>query len=511
MNRLLSFLTVIWLPIVVEGQQATLKIGQPTGETVSRHIYGQFAEHLGRCIYDGFYRNGKIRMDIVSALQRIRVPQLRWPGGCFADQYHWRDGIGDKKKRQATVNTQWGMVIEDNSFGTHEFLQLCEMIGCEPYIGANVGTGSPQEMESWVEYLNFDGPSEMAKLRLANGHPAPYHVTFWGVGNESWGCGGRMTAEDYANKYREFAGYCKNYPNSPLKRIASGANSVDYHWTETLMHNVPLWLMQGVSLHYYTLVDGEDGKGWATGFTETQYFKGLKHALFMDSLIRNHSAIMDEYDPDKKVWLVVDEWGISLNEEPGTNPAFHYQQNSLRDALIAATTLNIFNNHCDRVKMANLAQTVNVLQALILTKDDSMLLTPTYHVFDLYKVHEDAKSLPIHLTLTPYYVNGADSISAINASASEDSNKVIHLSLVNLDPRHRVPVNIAMDSREFSAISGQILSSEQYTDINTFSMPDKVTIRPFSGYEKRDNELTVYMPPKAVVVLELHHRRSKAP
>ena len=316
-NGLLLGVFLIGASSVAFSQETIVEIGQPTGEIISRHIYGQFAEHLGRCIYDGFYRNGQIRMDIVEALKKIRVPNLRWPGGCFADQYHWRDGIGDKAKRPATVNTQWGMVIEDNSFGTSEFLQLCELIGCAPYIGANVGTGSPQEMENWVEYLNFDGPSEMGKLRALNGHPASYHVPFWGVGNESWGCGGRMTAEDYANKFREFAGFCKSYPGSPLKRIASGANNGDYHWTETLMRNVPLWLMQGLSLHYYTLVDGEEGKGWATGFTETQYFKGMQHALYMDSLIRDHGAIMDKYDPSKKVWLVVDEWGISLNEDSG--------------------------------------------------------------------------------------------------------------------------------------------------------------------------------------------------
>lgn len=504
MNKLLPLLTLCWLLLVkAEGQEASLQIGQPTGEIINKYIYGQFAEHLGRCVYDGFYRDGKIRMDIVRALKEIRVPVMRWPGGCFADQYHWKDGIGDKKKRPPTVNTQWGMVIEDNSFGTHEFLQLCELIGCDPYIGANVGTSSPQEMASWVEYLNFNGLSEMGKLRAMNGHPAPYHVPFWGVGNESWGCGGRMTAEDYANKYREFAGFCKSYPGSPLKRIASGAQNDDYHWTEILMHNVPLWLMQGLSLHYYTLVDGEDGKGWATGFTEAQYFKGLKQALFMDELIKKHSAIMDKYDPAKKIWLVVDEWGISLNEEPGTNPYFHYQQNSLRDALIAASTLNIFNNHCDRIKMANLAQAVNVLQALILTSHDSMLLTPTYYVFDLYKVHQDAKWLPLQLASCPYYVNGGDSIPAINASASEDSNKVIHVSLVNLDPTRRITISMSIGNGQYSTVSGKALTSDQYTDVNTFSTPDKVTIQPFSGYERKGGMLTVYMPPKAVVLLEL--------
>jgi alpha-N-arabinofuranosidase len=503
MNKSLLFIALILFAVATTAQPTTLEIGQPGDSRISRNIYGQFAEHLGRCVYDGFYRNGQIRMDIVAALKQIRVPQLRWPGGCFADQYHWKDGIGDKTKRPPTVNTQWGMVIDDNSFGTHEFLRLCELIGCAPYIGANVGTGSPQEMESWVEYLNFAGASEMAKLRAMNGHPAPYHIPYWGVGNESWGCGGRMTAEDYANKYREFAGFCKSYPGSPLQRIASGANDADYHWTETLMHNVPLWLMQGLSLHYYTLVDGEDGKGWATGFTEAQYFKAMKHALFMDDLIRNHGAIMDKYDPTKRVGLVVDEWGISLNEEPGTNPDFHYQQNSLRDALIAASTLNIFNNHCDRVKMANLAQTVNVLQALILTSGDSMLLTPTYHVFDLYRVHQDAKWLPLTLKDVPSYTNGGDSIPAINASASIDSNGVMHVSLVNLDPNRVLPIGIRLQKAQFANVTGRMLSSERYTEINTFLVPGKVAIRSFAGYAWKGDALTVTMPAKSVVVLEL--------
>jgi alpha-L-arabinofuranosidase len=504
MIRLFFSLGLLFVSFVSKAQETVIEIVPPTGYIICRNIYGQFAEHLGRCIYDGFYRNGQIRMDIVEALKKIRVPNVRWPGGCFADQYHWRDGIGDKNKRPLTVNTQWGMVIEDNSFGTSEFLQLCELIGCAPYIGANVGTGSPQEMESWVEYLNFDGPSEMGKLRALNGHPAPYHVPFWGVGNESWGCGGRMTAEDYANKYREFAGFCKSYPGSPLKRIASGANSDDYHWTETLMHNVPLWLMQGISLHYYTLVDGEEGKGWATGFTETQYFKGVQHALYMDSLIRKHAAIMDKYDPGRKVWLVVDEWGVSLNEEPGTNPAFHYQQNSLRDALIAASTLNIFNNHCDRVKMANLAQTVNVLQALMLTQGDSMLLTPTYFVFELYKVHQDAKWLPIKVEANSYYKHVNDSIPAINVSASLDSSNNIHISLVNLDPTHQVAVNLGVGSQTWSSVSGRVLTSDSYTDINTFSDPESVSIRPFLDFKKKGKSLVVKMPPKSVVVLELN-------
>jgi alpha-N-arabinofuranosidase len=501
MKKLLLVALLAGVFFLAQAQQGSIDLGRPTGQIISRYIYGQFAEHLGNCIYDGFYRNGQIRMDIVKALKDIRVPLLRWPGGCFADQYHWRDGIGDKKGRPARVNSSWGMVIEDNSFGTHEFLQLCDLIGCEPYIGANVGTGSPEEMKEWIEYLNYDGPSELAKLRAMNGHPAPYHIKFWGVGNESWGCGGRMTAEEYANKYREFAEFCKDYPGSPLKKIASGAFDDDYHWTETLMKNVSLRRIQGLSYHYYASVDGS-GKNHADHFNELQYFKGLKSGLHMDELIRRHSAIMDVYDPDKKVWLVVDEWGIVLDEEPGA--PIHYQQNSLRDALVAASTLNIFNNHCDRVKMANLAQVVNVVQSLILTKDDSMLLTPTYYVFDLYKVHQDAQWLPLQLSHIPYYAYEGDSIPAINASASIDSNHVVHISLVNLDPNKTVNIQVGLGNRTFGKVSGRVLTSNQFTDINTFSQPDKVVIRPFSGFKSKEgDELTVNMPPKSVVTLEL--------
>jgi len=503
MRKTLILITFFFVGLYLNAQNsATLVINDTTGAIINRNIYGHFAEHLGRCIYDGFYRNGKIRMDIVEAMKRIKMPLLRWPGGCFADQYHWRDGIGNKKKRPVTVNTQWGMVTDDNSFGTHEFLELCELIGCEPYIAGNVGTGTPQEMQNWIEYLNYDGPSTLAKLRGTNGHPQPYHIKYWGVGNESWGCGGRMTAEDYANKYREFAGFCKSYPGSPLKRIVSGAQDDDYHWTETMMRNIPWWLMQGVGVHYYTLVDGEEGKGPATGFTEEQYFKGLKNALRMKEIVEKHAAIMDRYDPEKRVALIVDEWGISLNQEPGTNPYFLYQQNSMRDALIAASTLNIFNNHCDRVRMANLAQSVNVLQALILTEGEKMLLTPTYYVFDLYKVHQDAKWLPVKIE-SPYYRFGKDSIQSVNVSASVDSQKVTHITLVNLDPRQEIPVVINPGNKNFSSIDGQVLASGKYTDFNTFDNPGAITVRAFSNFQQQGGSVTVNMPPNSVVMLEL--------
>ncbi len=478
---------------------------------ISKNIYGHFSEHLGRCIYDGFWvgdsinvpKKERIRMDVVEALKKIQIPVLRWPGGCFADEYHWRDGIGPRNQRPKMVNTNWGGVVEDNSFGTNEFLELCSLLGCEPYISANVGSGSVEEMSKWVEYLNFDGESPMANERRKNGHAQPYNVHFWGIGNEAWGCGGEMSAEFYADQFRRYGSYAKNYPNARLRRVASGANSGDYHWTETLMKNVPLGMMWGVGVHYYTVPTGNwRSKGSATKFDEKEYFSTMKNCLRMEEFVSKHSAIMDKYDSSKRVALAVDEWGIWTDVEPGTNPAFLYQQNSLRDALVAATTLNIFNNHAERVRLANLAQTVNVLQALVLTKGGQMLLTPTYHVFDLYKVHQDARLLPVQIN-SPDYTSGADKIPAVNVSASVDSTGAIHVSLVNLDPNNKITVRTTLNGLNWKTIDGQILTSAKFTDINTFEKGDNVKPAKFSAAKKEGNELVIELPSKSIVVLEL--------
>ncbi len=480
----------------------SLSVRDSSGPVISRFIYGHFSEHLGRCIYDGFWKDGKIRMDIVEALKKIKIPVLRWPGGCYADMYHWRDAIGPKDQRKKTVNTWWGMVPDDNSFGTHEFLDLCSMLGCQPYIAGNVGTGTPEEMSNWIEYLNFNGNSTLADLRRKNGREQPWNVSFWGVGNESWGCGGDMTPEFYSEQYRRYSEFCKNYPGAPMKLIASGSNGDDYNWNETLMKNIPGYKMWGVSTHYYTIVNNWQHKGSATQFGEDEYFKGLASCLKMDEIVRKHSAIMDKYDPQKRVGLVVDEWGIWTDAEPGTNPAFLYQQNSLRDALIAASTLNIFNNHCDRVKMAALAQTVNVLQALVLTDKDRMLLTPTYYVFDLYKVHQDAHLLNLQFS-SPDYVYGNEKLPAINASASRDSNGTVHISLVNIDASKKITVRTTLQGISWKSVQGQFLTSSKYTEINTFDQHYKVKSVVFSGARKEGNELVVELPARSVVVLEL--------
>ncbi|MDR0731439.1 MAG: alpha-N-arabinofuranosidase, partial [Treponema sp.] len=387
--------------IVVKAQDGDVKI--------SRHIYGHFSEHLGRCIYGGYWVGNDpeaaasipntrgIRNDIVAALRQIRIPNLRWPGGCFADEYHWEDGIGPREGRPKMINTHWGGVTEDNSFGTHEFLDLCEQLSdpagprCEPYICGNVGSGTVQELSRWVEYCNFDGISPMAELRKKNGRDKPWKVRLWGIGNENWGCGGDMTPEFYADNYRRYACYARNYGDARLYKIACGPAGDDYNWTEVIMKNTAgTGLLNGLALHHYTVPGEWSHKGSATEFSEAEWFSTLRKALYTEELLQKHSAIMDRYDPQRKVGLVMDEWGTWYDVEPGTNPGFLYQQNSLRDALVAGIHFNSFNNHAERLYMANIAQTINVLQSVILTEGPKMILTPTYHAFDMYKVHQDA-------------------------------------------------------------------------------------------------------------------------
>lgn len=510
-NSLLLIAMIFYCNIF--GQQATISLNTNDAKVqVSRHIYGHFSEHLGRCIYDGFWvdekmnvkKQGRIRLDVVDALKKINIPNLRWPGGCFADEYHWRDGIGDRNKRPKMINTHWGGVTEDNSFGTHEFLELCDLLKTEPYIAGNVGSGTVEEMSQWVEYLNFDGVSPMANLRKQNGRAKPWKVQYWGVGNESWGCGGNMTPEYYANEYRRYATYARNYPGADLKKVAGGANSADYRWTEVLMKNIPLHMMWGLSLHHYTIPTGNWGKkGSATRFDEKEYFNTMKNCLRMDEIVSKHSAIMDKYDPDKRVAMVVDEWGIWTDVEPGTNPGFLYQQNSLRDALIAGATLNIFNNHADRVRMANLAQTVNVLQAIVLTKGNDMLLTPTYYVLDMYKNHMDAKLLPLNIQ-TPDYKNGDLTLPAVSASATLDSNGKVNITFVNIDANNDIAVKGNLSGKNFNVSNGRILTSKNFTDINTFEKKNVVVPAAFNNAKIQGNELLVILPKLSVVSLTLN-------
>ncbi|GHT63074.1 alpha-N-arabinofuranosidase [Bacteroidia bacterium] len=478
-------------------------------ETISKHIYGHFSEHLGHCIYGGYWvgenspipNTRGIRNDVVKALKDIQVPNLRWPGGCFADEYHWMDGIGPRDKRPKMVNTHWGGVVEDNSFGTHEFLDLCEQLGCEPYICGNVGSGTVEEMSKWVEYITFDGESPMANLRKQNGREKPWKVKFWGVGNENWGCGGNMTAEFYTDQYRRFATYCRNYGDNRLYKIAGGPNGGDYHWTETLMKNAA-GLMQGLSLHHYTVPKNWGDKGSATQFDEAEYFTTISKTLVMDELITKHATIMDKYDPQKRVGLMPDEWGAWYNVEPGTNPGFLFQQNALRDAILAAINLNIFNAHADRVKMTNIAQTINVLQAVIFTEGEKMLLTPTYWTYYLYKVHQDATLLPISFSCNKYELNGRK-MDAVSVSASKDAAGKIHITLVNIDPNKEQSIETELRGVTVKSVTGQALTSAKLTDHNTYEKPNTVTVKDFKGAKLSKGSLSVTLPAKSVVMLEL--------
>jgi alpha-N-arabinofuranosidase len=476
--------------------------------TISKDIYGQFSEHLGRCIYEGIWvgenstiPNTKgVRNDVFAALKDLNIPVLRWPGGCFADTYHWKDGIGPLDKRASIINVTWGGYTEDNSFGTHEFLNLCEALGCDAYISGNVGSGTVQEMTEWMEYMTSAAESPMTKLRKQNGREKPWKVKYLGIGNEAWGCGGNMTPEFYSDLCRQYGTYVNGAAPRVLK-IASGASDKDYNWTDVVMKNVGN-RVQGVSLHYYTLPGSwETTKGSATNFNEDGWFIVLKKTLMMDTFVNKHIAIMDKYDISHKMPLMVDEWGTWYDNEPDASPL--YQQNTLRDALVAAINLNIFNNHADRVKMTNIAQVVNVLQAMVLTKKEQMVLTPTYHVFRMYKVHQNATLIPITLACSEYKHNN-ESIPSISASASKDAAGKIHITLANLDPNKEKPVTIDLGNIQPTAVSGEVLTAKEMNDYNDFgASAKKVGPAKFDKFKITGNKLLVAMPSKSVVALEI--------
>jgi alpha-L-arabinofuranosidase len=489
--------------------ELVIRADQPKG-IINRNIYGQFAEHLGRGVYEGIWvgensnipNTRGIRNDVLAALKKLNIPVLRWPGGCFADEYHWRDGVGPRDRRPQRINASWGGVVETNAFGTHEFMDLCEMIGADAYIGGNVGSGTPQEMMEWVEYMTSDSNSTLANLRRQNGREKPWNLSYFAVGNENWGCGGNMRAEYYADEYRRYSTFIKNYSGNQVQKIASGASDVDYHWTEVLMSQAAQQ-MQGLSLHFYTLPTGDwERKGSATKFSEEQWHSTLARTLRMDELIRKHGALMDKYDPQKRVGLMVDEWGTWYDPEPGSNLGALYQQNSIRDAIVAAVNLNIFQQHSDRVQMANIAQMINVLQAMILTDKERMLLTPTYYVFEMYRVHQGATLIPVELT-APEYKFGQTSITSLHASASRDRGGKLHLSIVNLDPNRDAQVNARIMGAKALHIKGQVLTAPAMNSTNTFDRPDAIKPLPFTGAKVLDEGITLSLPPKSVVVLEI--------
>jgi alpha-N-arabinofuranosidase len=477
-------------------------------DIINENIYGHFAEHLGNCIYGGFWvgedspipNTRGIRNDVVAAMKEIDPPVIRWPGGCFADYYHWKDGIGPRDQRPSIINSIWGGVTEDNSFGTHEFLDLCELLDAEPYICINVGSGTVQEAADWVEYVNSSNQSPMTELRKINGREDPWNVKYWAVGNESWGCGGNMTPEYYADLFKRCSTYLRA---GKLYRIASGGTDSDYHWTETILQKTEKYphLIQGYSFHYYTVCHGWDKKGSATEFTENDWFLTMRNTAIMEERLEKHIALMDQYDPENKIGLMADEWGNWHDVEPGTNPGFLYQQNTLRDAVTAALYLNIFNNHCRRVQMANIAQTVNVLQAMLLTKDEQLVKTPTFYVFKMYKVHQNATLLPITIECENYQYEDM-TIPAVSVSASKNKEDTIHISLANLNPVKMIELSVDLGKDEkFSQAAGTIITADAMNAYNNFGKPEMVNIQEFSDYKLKKNHLQISLPAKSVVTI----------
>lgn len=499
---------------------ATLYINEKKKKgRIEPEIYGHFSEHLGRCIYEGLYvkedsgipnKNG-MRTDVVEALKEMQIPVLRWPGGCFADEYHWKDGIGPKETRKRMINTHWGGVVEDNSFGTHEFFELCEQLGCKTYVNGNVGSGTVQEMSEWVEYMTFDGVSPMAQLRKENGHEKPWKVDYFGVGNENWGCGGNMTPEYYANLYRRYQTYVRHYDSAaPIQKICGGPNVDDTNWTKKVLDtcyaspNNPSahGFMDGLSLHYYVHPGGWDKKGSATDFDEKTWYLTMEKALYIEELINMHSRIMDEFDPEKKIGLMVDEWGCWFDVEPGTNPGFLYQQSTMRDALVAAVSLNIFNRHCDRVKLACIAQMVNVLQSVVLTEGDKMILTPTYHIFHMYRHHQGAQLLDSELAGTETAGAGESSVPALQESVSMQEDGTVIVTIANMSVEKSYPVDLVFMEKKPESAEARILTNEMHAK-NTFEEPDVVKEEDFDGVTLTERGASFTIPACSVVSLRL--------
>jgi len=488
---------------------AVVRADEP-GPRIDRHLFGQFAEHLGRGIYEGIWvgedspiaNTRGFRNDVLAALRELHVPVVRWPGGCFADEYHWRDGIGPRAQRPVTLNSNWGGVPESNAFGTHEFLDFLGLIGADAYIDGNVGTGSPREMAEWLQYLSSDKPTALTAERARNGHPAPWRVAYFGVGNELWGCGGNMRPQYYVDLFRRFATFLKAPPGERPVIIAAGGHDEDTSWTEALI-SAAADQAGMISFHYYTIPGNEwRAKGPALGFPEAQWISTFAHTLRMEEFIARNAAVMDRYDPQKRVGFAVDEWGDWYDPERGREPQFLYQQNTLRDALVAALNLDIFMRHADRVRMANIAQMVNVLQAMILTRGAQMILTPTYHVFRLYVPFQDATALPVELSSPPYRV-GEIAVPEVAVAAARTTSGKLLISLVHLDPH--TPRRLAIDLRGFAPhrVSGQLLTGATTDAHNSFEQPQALAPVSFSGASVSGDTLLVSLPPKSLVVLQV--------
>ena len=509
MKRILSLLAAAAMCLPAAAQiKAGVHEGAEGQPVIPAELFGQFSEHLGRCIYEGIWvgpdsgiPNVKgYRTDVLEALKALHVPVLRWPGGCFADEYHWMEGIGPQEGRRKIVNNNWGGTLEDNSFGTHEFLDLCEMLGTEPYISGNVGSGTVEEMAKWVEYMTASSGS-MAELRARNGRKEPWKVKYLGIGNETWGCGGNMTAQYYSDVYKRYSLYTRNYGTNALFKVACGASGDDYEWTRTMMQNARN-LMDGLSVHYYTVKDWNH-KGSATEFTPAEYYTTLTTTAAIEDILRKHIAIMDSYDPEHRVALVLDEWGNWFDVEQGTNPGHLFQQNTMRDAIVAAININIFTKFVERLKMANIAQVVNVLQAMVLTDGPEMVLTPSYHVFRMFSVHQNAVRIPVEYTCGKITSQDGATVDNFSMASSRDASGAIHVTMANPLLDKSVTVELSFDSLKPKNVSGEILNASKISAHNDFGKAPAVEPKPLKGIGKSGKTVRVTLPAASVAVLEI--------
>jgi alpha-L-arabinofuranosidase len=495
-----------------------------SGATINRNIFGQFAEHLGHGIYQGIWvgpdskipNTRGIRNDVVAALKALKVPNVRWPGGCFADEYHWREGIG--RHRTVRLNPNWGGVIEPNTFGTDEFMDFIDQIGSHAYVSVNVGSGTPREAADWLEYMTAGQSTTLAKERAINGHPEPYKVAMLGVGNESWDCGGNMSPDYYTSQMKIYTRFVRNYNpaqqaglgqqnKEEMMKIAVGPGGDEprfVDWTETVMkayqNHSWSWEINGLSLHNYTVINWQN-KFSSLNFGETEYSQFLKSTLQIEGLISQYSAIMNKYDPQKKVALIVDEWGSWYAPLAGTNPGFLVQQNSLRDAILAALNLNIFARHADRVRGANIAQMINVLQAMILTDKEKMVLTPTYYVFKMYAPFQDATFVPVTFDAGTYKHEDV-SLPRLDAIAAKDTSGKLWLEITNVDPNQSAVIDLSIAGMDAKAAAGQTLTAPKVDSVNTFDVPKTVVAKPISA-KLENGKLTLTVEPKSVTVISV--------
>jgi alpha-N-arabinofuranosidase len=507
--RRAAFLSALLLGTVcvpVQADEVTISIGtEAPGPQISRYLYGHFLEHLGRAVYDGVWvgrgssipnRNG-LRLDVLEALQALEIPVIRWPGGCYADEYHWKTGVGPADERPVTINMSWGGVEESNEFGTHEFFEFVEALGADAYIAGNLGSGSVHEMVEWLEYMTSPSRSTLAEQRRANGRDEPFQVPFFGVGNESWGCGGSMTPDYYSGLYKQAAEFLEAR-GQRLRKIASGGSDSGTEWTEELSQiggNI-----DGISHHYYTIPSGVWArKGNATGFAEDQWISTLARALRVDDHLTAQIEILDRNNPRGNVGLYLDEWGTWYDPEPGASAL--YQQNTLRDAFVAALHFHVFHRHAERLHMANIAQTVNVLQAMILTEGDAMVLTPTYHVFRMYIPFQDATSLPVTLSDSPLYEFAEHSVPAVSATAAAGTDGRNYVSVANLDPNVSAEITLGLDAGRVRNARAQILTAEQMDAHNSFDSPDNVEPAPFEGLAAENVQLLFELPAKSILMI----------